>query len=218
MIIERPDGSRRWALVNIRPLRDRNGNIQGAINCFQDITAHKEIEEEISHKNKDLEDFFENSAIGLHIVSGEGIIVRANKAELDLLGYSSRGICRPPHRRIPCRRPAIGEILQNLSCGDKLERYPARLRAKDGAIKHVLITSNSRFENGKFVNTRCFTTDVTDLYAAQTAWRASESRLAATYQAATIGIAEADAQGRLVQVNDAICRMLGHAPRQTCWR
>jgi hypothetical protein len=28
------------------------------------------------------------------------------------------------------------------------DRYPARLRAKDGLIKHVLITSNSRFQDG----------------------------------------------------------------------
>ena len=35
-MIERPDGSRITALVNIRPLRDHRGRIQGAINCFQD--------------------------------------------------------------------------------------------------------------------------------------------------------------------------------------
>ncbi|NEI32719.1 PAS domain-containing protein [Rhizobium leguminosarum] len=33
--IERPDGTHFTALVNIRPLRDHRGEIQGAINCFQ---------------------------------------------------------------------------------------------------------------------------------------------------------------------------------------
>lgn len=214
VMIERPDGSRIIALVNIRPLTGRRGEIQGAINCFQDVSEQKKIEEEVRRKSKDLEDFFENSAIGLHIVSSTGIILRANKAELDLLGYKPEEYVGRHIAEFHSDAPVIGEILQRLSCGEKLDRYPARLRAKDGSIKHVLITSNSRFEDGKFINTRCFTTDVTGLYESENARRESEERLAATYQAATIGIAEADADGRLLRVNDAFCAMLGHSREQ----
>jgi PAS domain S-box-containing protein len=57
----------------------------------------------------------------------------------------------------------------------------------------------------------CFTLDVTDLHEAESARRESEERLAATYDAATIGIAEADAEGRLLRVNDATCTMLGRS-------
>jgi PAS domain-containing protein len=39
VVMERPDGTRVTALVNIRALRDQRGNIQGAINCFQDISG-----------------------------------------------------------------------------------------------------------------------------------------------------------------------------------
>ena len=162
-------------------------------------------------KNNDLEDFFENSAVGLHIVSGEGIIVRANKAELDLLGYPEEEYVGRHIAEFHVDAPVIGDILQKLSRGTKLDRYAARLRAKDGSTKHVLITSNSRISNGKFVNTRCFTTDVTNLRDAERAHRDSEERLAATYEAATIGIAEADSNGQLLRVNDAICQMLGRS-------
>jgi PAS domain S-box-containing protein len=89
VMIERPDGSRVTALVNVRALRDDRGMIQGAINCFQDISAQKAAEDELRRKKSDLEDFFENSAVGLHIVSGDGIIMRANQAELDLLGFAA---------------------------------------------------------------------------------------------------------------------------------
>lgn len=212
--IERPDGTRCIALVNIRALRDHYGRVQGAINCFQDITAHKKIEEELRRKNQDLEDFFENSAIGLHLVSAEGIILRANKAELDLLGYSKEEYVGRHIADFHADAPVIGDILQRLSCGEKLERYPARLRAKDGSTKHVLITSNCRFDHGRMVNTRCFTTDVTSLHDTQSALRESEGRLAATYEAATIGIAEADERGHLLRVNDALCKMLGRSREQ----
>ena len=46
VVIERPDGSRCVALVNIRPLKDAAGNITGAVNCFYDITERKHIDQE----------------------------------------------------------------------------------------------------------------------------------------------------------------------------
>jgi PAS domain S-box-containing protein len=211
VVMERPDGSRIVALVNIRALKDHRGKIQGAINCFQDISVFKAVEEEARAKSRDLEDFFENSAIGLHIVSGEGIILRANQAELDLLGYSADEYIGRHVAEFHADAPVIGDILKRLSCDEKLDRYAARLRAKDGSIKHVQITSNSRFTEGEFVNTRCFTTDVTRLYEAERARRESEGRLAATYEAATVGITEADEEGRMMRVNDALCKILGRS-------
>ncbi|MCK1423566.1 PAS domain S-box protein [Bradyrhizobium sp. 182] len=211
VIMARPDGSRFTALVNIRALRDHSGRIQGAINCFQDITGRKQVEEEVRRKTQDVEDFFENGAVGLHIVSGEGIILRANKAELDMLGYRPEEYIGRHIAEFHADAPVIGDILQRLSCGQALEAYPARLRARDGSVRHVLITSNSRFVDGKFTNTRCFTVDVTQLRAAEEQRRASEARLAATYEAANVGISETDENGRFLRVNDALCRITGRS-------
>jgi len=43
--IERPDGSRGIALVDIEAVKDSAGDIVGAVNCFQDITERKRGEE-----------------------------------------------------------------------------------------------------------------------------------------------------------------------------
>jgi PAS domain S-box-containing protein len=45
--IERPDGSRGIALVDIEAVKDDKGNIVGAVNCFQDITERKRSEAQI---------------------------------------------------------------------------------------------------------------------------------------------------------------------------
>lgn len=47
IIIERPDGSRRAAIVNIIPRRDEHGTLTGAINCLMDITERKHAEHEL---------------------------------------------------------------------------------------------------------------------------------------------------------------------------
>ena len=46
--IERANGSRGIALVDIEPVRDSDGNIVGAVNCFQDITERKRSEAQIT--------------------------------------------------------------------------------------------------------------------------------------------------------------------------
>ena len=46
VVIERPNGSRGVALVNIRPLKDASGNVTGAVNCFYDITELMHIDQE----------------------------------------------------------------------------------------------------------------------------------------------------------------------------
>lgn len=48
IVVERADGSRAVALVNITPFKDRSGNILGALNCFQDVTERKRSERQVS--------------------------------------------------------------------------------------------------------------------------------------------------------------------------
>ena len=42
-IVQNPDGKRWVARVNVAPLRDADGEIVGAINCFQDVTREHEM-------------------------------------------------------------------------------------------------------------------------------------------------------------------------------
>ena len=115
----------------------------------------------------DLEDFFENGAIGLHIVDRNGIILRANKAELAMMEYSAEEYIGRSIIDFHADGPVIQDILTRLTNAEKLDRYPARLRTKSGDIRDVIITSSGLFLDGQFVNTRCFTVDVTEVKKAQ---------------------------------------------------
>ena len=56
----------------------------------------------------------------------------------------------------------IQDILSRLSAGEVLQNYEARMRCKDGGIKHVRINSSVYREGEKFIHTRCFTRDITE--------------------------------------------------------
>jgi len=53
--IERPDGSRGIALVDIEAVQDSGGNVVAAVNCFQDITQRKRSEAQIVNLAREAE-------------------------------------------------------------------------------------------------------------------------------------------------------------------
>jgi signal transduction histidine kinase len=57
VLIERPDGSRIAVVVNIRPLKNERGDIMGAINCFYDISARKEMEDSLRDSDRRKSEF-----------------------------------------------------------------------------------------------------------------------------------------------------------------
>ena len=154
----------------------------------------------------DLEDFFENAAVALHIVSADGVILRANKAELALLGYTLDEYRGRPVADFHADQNVIDDILTRLSRGEKLDNYPARLRASDGSIRHVLITSSAQFRDGKFVQTRCFTTDVTES-------RRAEHRFQQVLDALPAAVYTTDAAGKITYYNQAAADLAGRRPQ-----
>jgi PAS domain S-box-containing protein len=159
------------------------------------------LKEALERSQRDLEDFFENGVVGLHWVASDGSILRVNQAELDLLGYTREEYVGRHIAEFHADESVIDDILARLTRGEKLDKYGARLKAKDGSIKHVLISSNVHFRDGQFINTRCFTLDVTDLKRAETALRESDQRLRATHERAFAGspksISRAGSSGRM---------------------
>jgi PAS domain S-box-containing protein len=204
-VVERPDGSRIWTVAHIEPVKDENGRIIGAINCFHDTN-------EIRFGSETLEDLFDNAIIAVHLVSADGTILRVNAKELQMLGYSLDEFIGQNISEFHADQAAVNDMLERLSRNEQLVQYPARMRAKDGSIRHVLVSSNARFRDGEFVNTRCFTVDVTERLHAEerTRWQ-EEQRLAATYQYAPIGIVEVDADGRVLRANAQSCGLFGHS-------
>ncbi|NYZ63181.1 sensor histidine kinase [Luteimonas deserti] len=212
VVVERPDGSRRTLMVDIEALRDGSGRISGAVNCFRDITDYKRAHEDKQRYQHDLEDFFENSAVGLHLVAGDGTILRANQAELDMLGYTPEEYIGRQIIDFHVDRDVIDQILEDLLAGRSIEKRFARLRARDGSIRYVQITSNARYADGDFVNTRCFTVDVTEQHAAHEALRQREHQLRQILNALPAAIYMTDNEGRITFYNDAAVEFSGREP------
>jgi PAS domain S-box-containing protein len=143
-----------------------------------EVAKRKQTEQVLRRRERELADFLENAVEGLHQVGADGTILWANQAELDLLGYESDQYIGHHVAEFHVDREVIEGILNKLQCGETLYDQPARLRCRDGSIKHVLIHSNALFENGEFIHTRCFTRDVTERLRLETELRQKLEQLA----------------------------------------
>jgi PAS domain S-box-containing protein len=132
----------------------------------------------------ELEDFFENGSIPMHWVGADGTILRANRAELELLGYERGEYVGRPIADFHVDAAAIADILLRLGRNEIIRDYEARLRCRDGSVKHVLIDSSVLWQNGRFVHTRCFTRDITRRRVGEQALSAAIQRLEALYHLA----------------------------------
>jgi PAS domain S-box-containing protein len=130
----------------------------------------------LERSERDLREFFENAAVGLHWVGPDGIVIRVNKTELNMLGYSRDEYVGQHIAKFHADKSTIDDILRRLIAGEILIDYEARLLCKDGSTRDVLIDSSVHWEDGRFKHTRCFTRDITDRKRAERALREADRR------------------------------------------
>jgi PAS domain S-box-containing protein len=141
----------------------------------------------------DLADFLDNAPVPIHSVDGNGVIVYANRAELELLGYRADEYIGQPVAAFHVDPAVIASMLERVQRGETLRDCEADVRAKDGSIRRVLVNSNAVIEDGKPIGTRCFTRDITERRRAED----ERDRVIADLS-------------RTVRLNDMFASILGH--------
>ena len=207
MRYRRHDGVHRWMLARVSPYQGPNGRIEKWIGTSVDIDDIKKTEAALLRREQELSDFFESAAVPLHWAGPDGIILKANQAELDLLGYSRDEYVGRSILEFHVDKDFAEEMLRRLGAGEVMHDHPARLRCKDGSVRQVLIDSSAYFQNGQFVHTRCFTRDITKQHHAEEA----SARLAAIVASSTDAIIGKTLQGVVTSWNTASERMFGYA-------
>lgn len=195
-------GDQRHIELSAFTMKNGSGEPICYVGVKRDVTERKNTEQALQRSEKELTDFFENAAIGLHWVGPDGTILRVNKAELDLLGYSREEYVGRNVSEFHADQNLIEDILARLQSGEVFPDYEARLRCKDGSIKHVRINSSVFWENGKFIHTRCFTRDITDR-------KQTERRLALQYAVTQILSESTDFIESARRILRVVCESLG---------
>ena len=104
-------------------------------------------------------EFINNSSIGIHAVSAEGIVVYANPYELEALGYDKDEYVGHHVSEFQLDKERLADMMERLGRFEELKNYPAEVQAK-GCIKYIVYNSSVFEKDGKFIHTRCYGTEV----------------------------------------------------------
>jgi PAS domain S-box-containing protein len=162
--------------LSVSPIFDETGKAIGASTIGRDITAKRRVEAELQRKEQELSDFVENATEGLHWANAQRRIIWANRSEMNMLGYAPEEYLGHNIEEFYVDSALAKESFARLLRGETLQNYEARLRCKDGSIKHVLIDSNALWRDGEFIHTRSFTRDITQRKQFEAAMAESEER------------------------------------------
>jgi two-component system, cell cycle sensor histidine kinase and response regulator CckA len=139
---QRPDGSRVWVLISLARLPSARDHV---ISISTDITARKQIEQALIDSEHKFSTIFSNSPLALYLselTSGE--VIEANPAFSRLTGLSREELVG--HTTLEFGfwpdTELRASVIGTLRAGIGVTNLETTLMAKDGAIRHVLVSAH----------------------------------------------------------------------------
>ena len=131
-----------------------------------------------------ISDFMQNALIGIHWVDQDGIVVWANRSELEMLGYQSEEYIGQALHDFHVDQAAASCAFKQLLNDEPVIGLEAQMIRKDGSICDVSIDSNALFKDGKFIHARCFTRDISEQKQAEANLRQNERKFRSIFNGA----------------------------------
>lgn len=202
-----------WVLANVRNVLDGYGKTLYYDGTVQDITDRKQAEEALRESESKFRGLAEKSLVAIYVLQDD-LFTYANSKLADILEYRIDEITnRLTVKQVvfPGDWPMVEENLRKRKSGEQTSiHYEFRAVTKNEQVKNVEVYSSSTTYQGKpaIIGTLL---DITERKRAEKALRESEEKYRDIFENAVEGIFQTTPDGRLINANPALARMMGYA-------
>ena len=204
-----------WVNLSVSLVRDESNQLLYLVILIEDITQRKCTERALRESEDRFFSAFSSASIGIAIVSLESSWIEVNPALCKMLGYSEVEL--HAHTVQAITHPDDLEIdlayVEQLLAGE-IQDYQMEKRYihQQGNLVWVnLSVSLVRDESNQPLYLVTLVEDITQRKCTERALRESEDRFFSAFSSASIGIAIVSLEGSWVEVNPALCKMLGYS-------
>lgn len=210
----RKDGEKRLLAWWCRVLKDKDGNVTGALSSAHDITENTQMEDALRESEQKYRGLVTEISDGIFITDNTGRLTFANPALARIHGFEN------PDQLVgktflefipPSSIMEVGRYFKKVADGkiSQVSLTTALLRS-DGTQADIEVLASAVQDDGKVVGTHGVIRDITDRKLADEKLRENEERFRSLYENATIGMYRTSPDGRILMANPALVNMLGY--------
>lgn len=208
------DGRILWVSTCGSPVLGDHGELLGYRGADEDITERKRMETALRESEANFRHSLDDAPLGVRIVTAEGATIYANRAILDIYGFSNL----EEFRAIPVEKRYTAESYLEFKKRYKLRQqgkdapseYEVSIVRKNGEIRHLLVSRKRLLWNGKKQYQTLYR-DITKHKLAEEALKKSEALFRSYFELPLHGIAITSTKKRWRQANDQLCAILGYS-------
>ena len=216
----RRDGRRFHLSFTESLVRNSSGQVTAISAMVRDITEQKEAEQARSL----LASIVESSDDAIYAVMLDGTVLSWNRGAEELFGYSSPEILGQNVFLLAplAYRDQARQCLETIQLGGSIDRFRTVRQAKCGVqIDVSLSLSPIRNAEGQIVGASSIAHDISKRLRAERKLKEGEERFRAVFENAPFGMCVTGLDGRFIQVNAALCRILEYSEAEllaTTWK
>ena len=205
------NGKSVWISENGRAVRDANGRIMYYEGSIVDITQRVRAQTQLRQSEALYKTLIENCRDGVFLIHHEHVIF-ANQTLADILGYQADELAGRRYMDFVAPESLKEQNERRVSHTDgsrSMQDYEVQVLRKDGAHRLMRVRAGAVEYNGEIASTGTLQ-DITDDRAAQLALAAAERKYRSLFKNSVTGMFQSHPNGRLMQSNDALARILGY--------